>query len=60
MILITGGTSGIARHGAEDRRSGQREVAVIVCGRDQEKIDETLEAGQEARREDRRLFSGRR
>ena len=41
-ILITGGTSGIGQATALKIAEAGSAKAVIVCGRDQEKIDETL------------------
>jgi NAD(P)-dependent dehydrogenase (short-subunit alcohol dehydrogenase family) len=42
VILITGGTSGIGQATAMKIAAAGTAKAVIVCGRDQEKIDETL------------------
>ncbi|HQA33392.1 MAG TPA: SDR family oxidoreductase [Casimicrobium huifangae] len=42
VILITGGTSGIGQATALKIAEAGSAKAVIVCGRDQEKIDETL------------------
>jgi len=42
VILITGGTSGIGQATAMKVAAAGTAKAVIVCGRDQEKIDETL------------------
>jgi NAD(P)-dependent dehydrogenase (short-subunit alcohol dehydrogenase family) len=42
VILITGGTSGIGQATALKIAAAGTAKAVIVCGRDQEKIDETL------------------
>ena len=42
VILITGGTSGIGQATAIKIAAAGTAKAVIVCGRDQEKIDETL------------------
>ena len=42
VILITGGTSGIGQATALKIASAGTAKAVIVCGRDQEKINETL------------------
>lgn len=42
VILITGGTSGIGQATAMKIAAAGSAKAVIVCGRDQEKIDETL------------------
>ena len=42
VILITGGTSGIGQATALKLAEGGTAKAIIVCGRDQEKIDETL------------------
>lgn len=42
VILITGGTSGIGQATALKIAEAGTAKAIIVCGRDQEKIDETL------------------
>ena len=42
VVLITGGTSGIGQATALKIAKAGTAQAVIVCGRDQEKIDETL------------------
>ena len=42
VILITGGTSGIGQATALKLAAAGSAKAVVVCGRDQEKIDETL------------------
>ena len=42
VILITGGTSGIGQATALKIAAAGTAKAVVVCGRDQEKIDETL------------------
>ena len=42
VILITGGTSGIGQATAMKIAAAGTAKAVIVCGRDQEKIDDTL------------------
>lgn len=42
VVLITGGTSGIGQATALKIAKAGTAKAVIVCGRDQEKIDETL------------------
>ncbi len=42
VILITGGTSGIGQATAMKIAAAGTAKAVIVCGRDQQKIDETL------------------
>jgi thioester reductase-like protein len=48
VILITGGTSGIGQATALKIAAAGTAKAIIVCGRDQEKIDETLKLKNKA------------